>query len=585
MHTNRCSHRKSKFFEQVLRVMALFVYIFAALQFFYQPVDGHVTQFNGSLWSCAVVAGQQWLDSDFDAEKKRLCSPQMLAAGYDALSRRVNDVFSKAYLEVKPISVDEKYEILCGSSMIAQSSLIYGKLNRIEKSLIKLELFQKSFIKYSYDVTEFRLQLCQKLNVLATGRSRSLKVYDPCQPSNLTAIDARDVDWSDRLAALNLQRRDISIIMNSLADGIGLSKTYPNVTAPANVTSSNSILEAAKEALIINDLAQNVTLRKLSEDVPLQGQRSEIIQLTSDIEGLEFEPKLRYEKDFVPCRKRAVANGCGTKYETRRFRRIVGGEDAEPGEWPWMVVINLSRPGFNETRLCGGSLISDRYVLTAGHCFHAALSQMGSVSLSSFTVKVGVVYWNSSVEPISIKAMHIAPLYDDDTLTDDLALVKLATPVVFNETVQPICLPERYEDFIGQLASVTGWGYTTPDAKDYNDILQQTQVEVLPQRSCASILDRQMDAIERRKGIICAGFEDGRSDACKGDSGGPLMVQTTCNQWLLIGVVSFGESCSVPDRPGLYVDVARYIDWIVANSDLGKRKLSASPAQEKPVLG
>ncbi|KAA0197131.1 hypothetical protein HAZT_HAZT008994 [Hyalella azteca] len=404
------------------------------------------------MWSCAVVAGQQWLDSDFDAEKKRLCSPQMLAAGYDALSRRVNDVFSKAYLEVKPISVDE------------------------------------------------------------------------------------------------------------------------------------NILEAAKEALIINDLAQNVTLRKLSEDVPLQGQRSEIIQLTSDIEGLEFEPKLRYEKDFVPCRKRAVANGCGTKYETRRFRRIVGGEDAEPGEWPWMVVINLSRPGFNETRLCGGSLISDRYVLTAGHCFHAAL-QMGSVSLSSFTVKVGVVYWNSSVEPISIKAMHIAPLYDDDTLTDDLALVKLATPVVFNETVQPICLPERYEDFIGQLASVTGWGYTTPDAKDYNDILQQTQVEVLPQRSCASILDRQMDAIERRKGIICAGFEDGRSDACKGDSGGPLMVQTTCNQWLLIGVVSFGESCSVPDRPGLYVDVARYIDWIVANSDLGKRKLSASPAQEKPVLG
>ena len=139
--------------------------------------------------------------------------------------------------------------------------------------------------------------------------------------------------------------------------------------------------------------------------------------------------------------------------------------------------------------------------------------------------------------------------------SNDIALVRLAEEADLS-VYTPACLPDSDQDFTGQLATVAGWG---SNGKEYANILQELEgLQVLSDDQCRDLLAAYLAAGENRgisPDMVCAGGEEGK-DSCKGDSGGPLIVQGEDNTFTLMGVVSWGDRCAVQGRPGVYAEVS-----------------------------
>uniref|UniRef100_H2ZY86 Peptidase S1 domain-containing protein n=2 Tax=Latimeria chalumnae TaxID=7897 RepID=H2ZY86_LATCH len=141
----------------------------------------------------------------------------------------------------------------------------------------------------------------------------------------------------------------------------------------------------------------------------------------------------------------------------------------------------------------------------------------------------------------------------------DIALMKLMAPITFNEFIQPICLPSYGEEFpAGKMCWISGWG-TTEDGGDTNSVtLKSVGVPLISSAVCNQ-RDVYMGLIT--PAMICAGYLEGGKDSCQGDSGGPLACQGTSN-WKLIGATNWGYGCAQKKKPGVYVRVTAYLDWI-----------------------
>ncbi|KAF2349732.1 Serine proteases trypsin domain [Trinorchestia longiramus] len=510
-------------------------------------------------------------------KKENLCSLDPKELEENELSASILEVFSLHYLEVQPMNHFQKYRILCRKPL----EFSYSKLQETNASgtvaSASLTKFYNVVKKYTSDVNEFRLQLCKIWKSIPSVQPSKAPSYDPCHEheeelSIVQGPETRPEEILDELLGDILEasndREAATYVMGEIIEISrspiqSIETEKENVTGTVPVMKPKSIREKVQELLVLDDVPKRTTYRELQRDlegIEDESRNSEVIQLISNIEGLEFEPKIRYKKGLIPCRKTFSYKGCGRRQQSNRVKRIVNGVEALPGHWPWTVVVNLNPYGLGSI-ICGGTLISDRYVITAGHCIVRAMID-GKRTLDYFSVKVGVLQWEAPVEAIQLKAFHAAPLYDADSFADDIAVLELFKPVTFNETVQPICLPQEFEDFIGQQAYVTGWGHNQSTGSSYTDFLQETEVQVLSQHKCCQVLKSPQDSLEKRKAALCAGYVDGRTDACQGDSGGPLMVETQCGRWVLIGVVSYGQSCAEADMPGIYSSVPHFRRWI-----------------------
>ncbi|XP_034796606.1 chymotrypsinogen B2 isoform X3 [Pan paniscus] len=224
--------------------------------------------------------------------------------------------------------------------------------------------------------------------------------------------------------------------------------------------------------------------------------------------------------------------------------RIVNGEDAIPGSWPWQVSLQ-DKTGFH---FCGGSLISEDWVVTAAHC-----------GVRTSDVVVAGEFDQGSDEE-NIQVLKIAKVFKNPkfsilTVRNDITLLKLATPARFSQTVSAVCLPSADDDFpAGTLCATTGWGKTKYNANKTPDKLQQAALPLLSNAECKKSWGRRITDV-----MICAGASGVSS--CKGDSGGPLVCQKD-GAWTLVGIVSWGSRTCSTTTPAVYARVTKLIPWV-----------------------
>uniref|UniRef100_A0A3P9QK17 Testisin-like n=1 Tax=Poecilia reticulata TaxID=8081 RepID=A0A3P9QK17_POERE len=160
----------------------------------------------------------------------------------------------------------------------------------------------------------------------------------------------------------------------------------------------------------------------------------------------------------------------------------------------------------------------------------------------------------------NIGKIIVHPKFSQTTIDNDIALLRLSSPVEFTDYIRPVCLAASGSRFNNGTDSwVTGWGNPLPRPQT----LQEVKVPVIGNRQCSCLLRTVTD------NMICAGVLSGGKDSCEGDSGGP-MVSKQRSRWIQSGVVSFGFGCAQPNLPGVYTRVSRYQSWIKARIRFNK---------------
>ncbi|XP_020295935.1 proclotting enzyme-like isoform X2 [Pseudomyrmex gracilis] len=249
--------------------------------------------------------------------------------------------------------------------------------------------------------------------------------------------------------------------------------------------------------------------------------------------------------------RKSQKRGCGMT--ARMKTRVAGGQPADPKEWPWMVA--LLRRG--SIQYCGGVLITDRHVLTAAHCVYRYTPR-------DITVRLGEYDFTKSEETraldFAVTEIRMHRSFKLNTYENDIAIIKIHRPTVFNSYIWPICLPPVQYSYDDKIAVVTGWG-TQYYGGPASTVLMEVSLPVWPQEQCIRSFTQRIPNT-----TLCAGAYEGGRDACQGDSGGPLLHQLANGRWVNIGIVSWGIRCGEPGFPGIYTRVSSYLDWIFANA-------------------
>jgi secreted trypsin-like serine protease len=279
--------------------------------------------------------------------------------------------------------------------------------------------------------------------------------------------------------------------------------------------------------------------------------------------------------------------------------RIVGGDVVtNPKAWPWQVALTTERGS-----LCGGSVISERWVLTAAHCVTDKKNGQ-ALPASELTIIEGVQdLTRPEQRKLKVKRVVLKD-YRPGVFENDIALLELADPAT--STPVPLARPsDSALEATARPAVVTGWGLLQdaemdeekkqwvhrvtrqplPREQVVDTKLHQVEVPLLDWQTCREVYNAIKQKVPNLSigtiaaGNICAGFPEGKKDACHGDSGGPLVARTADNLYVQVGVVSWGIGCAVAGVPGVYTRVSAFESWVREQTAIQQDKPSTESQQ------
>ncbi|XP_035267505.1 coagulation factor IXa [Anguilla anguilla] len=235
-------------------------------------------------------------------------------------------------------------------------------------------------------------------------------------------------------------------------------------------------------------------------------------------------------------------------------KRIIGGYEVVQGEIPWQVAL-VDRP--SQVVFCGGSILSEYWVITAAHCLVEGREK-------SLIVRVGehnILHTDGLEQDHKVAEQRLHPHYNPrmNLYNNDIALLRLETPIRFSDYALPICLgPKDFTESLvqaGSMATVSGWGRVRFQGAE-SPVLQKVEVPFVDRTECK---DSSSDRISHY--MFCAGYFEEEKDSCQGDSGGPH-ANRYHGTWFLTGIVSWGEECAREGKYGVYTRVSHYYRWI-----------------------
>ncbi|XP_018896296.2 trypsin [Bemisia tabaci] len=257
-----------------------------------------------------------------------------------------------------------------------------------------------------------------------------------------------------------------------------------------------------------------------------------------------------------------------------RRMRIVGGNVTRVNEFPWIAA--LSRRG---KFYCGGTLITNRHILTAAHCIEGIQAKEIKVTLGEHDRQIV-----NETETVvrKVKKTYRHPEFQISNFNNDIAVLELESTVdIAGPHVRTACLPaEDGVNYTGRTAVVAGWG-RVDERKPISRVLRKVEVPIISETDCKSAGYSESRITDN---MICAGYKEGKRDSCQGDSGGPMQINgTRAGNMEVIGIVSWGRGCARPNYPGVYTRIANYLDWIQEQLGIDKFCCSA-PVQKLPIF-
>lgn len=247
---------------------------------------------------------------------------------------------------------------------------------------------------------------------------------------------------------------------------------------------------------------------------------------------------------------------------------------AEMSEWPWHVAI-LEKP--QDLYVCGSTLVDESWILTAAHCVDDYLPFVSGIG-EILKARLGEYDVSTTAEPLphqefNISDIKIHPNFNNATLVNDIALLKLERPAKRRQNIDVVCVAREGELSVPeeQLTNcfVTGWGRRS-ESSEHSVVLKEISVPMWEHNTCSDALQSQFGpTYTLPESAVCAGAE-GR-DACDGDGGGPLVCENN-GQWYQVGIVSFGIGCGREGVPGVYTKVGAFKSWLEKTIINGRRK-------------
>ncbi|XP_040074219.1 proclotting enzyme [Ixodes scapularis] len=244
---------------------------------------------------------------------------------------------------------------------------------------------------------------------------------------------------------------------------------------------------------------------------------------------------------------------------------IVGSQTSTAADWPWLAAIYLQESGKEKKVICGGALISPRYIITTAQCVAGSRGTPRPVGL--FSVRLGDVDLRSTdgdthAIDVDVETIHRHPRYNGRTYNNNVALLELSKEVPFSQFVRPICLPLgeiSMMNVTGIQAFVVGWEHSPTNAYERSrNQLQVGLVTIWEDAECQEVY--RSFAIDQ-KTQLCAGDQRSGPGPCPISVGGPLLHRLD-GRYYLLGLASFGYPCGYTTHPDIYTRITGHLDWI-----------------------